>query len=223
MRKTRTLGVAGAALAAVMGPCGVARADGPAFVGAVWVGPVAGDRVHKQGASSSDDASAFLGASMSLRFDDIVVGASADTAFALFGHSEGYVAGHVGWSKGVGQGRFTVVGEAGQHSYSGLGSELFAELTSTPVALPFIGIRATADLALGRNRSSLIGWWFALRTDLGTATAESTGAIASRVAAPSSTGPGRWAAPRWRQACASASTSAARARPIERARDPTAR
>lgn len=175
MKQTMTKWAAAAVLAVAMASSGVAHAVSPAVQGAVWLGPATGDRLHKDGASSTDVADSLLGASMSLRFDHIVAGASADTAFALFGHSEAFLAAHAGWSEGVGHARFTILGELGEHSYSGLGSGLLSDITSTPVSLPFFGLRATADLALGASRSVLIGWWVAARTDIGSATSESMG------------------------------------------------
>jgi hypothetical protein len=139
------------------------------------MGPAGGDRVSKDGAPSSDQAHAFVGASLSLRVSHVVAGASADTAFALFGHSEGYLAGHVGWSEAVKRTRFTVLGELGQHSYSRLSNGLLSDVTSTPVALPFLGVRATADVVSGGSSSMLLGVWVGVRTDLGTATSESMG------------------------------------------------
>lgn len=175
MNRSLTKGAAAVVLVAAMASGRLAHAVSPAVQGAVWLGPATGDRVYKDGVSSTDTANALLGASLSLRFDHVVAGASVDTALALFGHSEAYLAAHAGWSEGVGSGRFTIVGELGAHSYSDLGSGLLSDVTSTSASLPFVGLRATADLAVAPNHALLIGWWVAARTDLGTATAESMG------------------------------------------------
>lgn len=147
------------------GARGTGRTARPSRIHLVGVGAIIGTTNPAGNEATLGDLT--IGASLSLRFDRLVIGASADAA-AAYTHDETFLAGHVGWVHAGDNHRITLLGEAGRHTYSSLrpGEDYLVDETSTPVSLPFVGLRLILDTSTATRGSFVMGWWLSVRQDL---------------------------------------------------------
>jgi hypothetical protein len=113
-------------------------------------------------------SSCLIGLSLSIRFNHLLIGGHADGGGELLVHGESNLSLQGGWTSATKDQQVSILGEVGTHSYSNFGG---GQVPGGKAALPFVGVRAVADLASREGGHAVLsGVWLTVRQDLGTET-----------------------------------------------------
>lgn len=139
------------------------------------VGGGATDAAHRMGDSTPRDGSAALSLSVTSRRGTMIYGVSGSTGGTIFGPGHTYVGGLVGAATGGPRAHVELLGEAGVHTASGLGDDLFTTSAgNTSVMLPYAGAQARLSFDPGDLGHLVFDLTVAGRTDLSRAETQVT-------------------------------------------------
>lgn len=162
---------------------GAARADEPAdrgislsaFAGGAYDRSVAqADRGHHL-----NETAPVVGATGVGNIERFAIGGAVDTTPAALGNGRLTIGALLGYQPHLGRTRFHLLGEAGGHRFSEIGSAAMARQPGSETWLPYAGVRVGAARTVPAHGFVELGVWLFGRYDLGHTTVTNAGGVSA--------------------------------------------
>jgi hypothetical protein len=172
---------AAAAIIAVAGTTGAARADEPADRGislGAWAGGALDRSVVTSQGEPVDLEALVAGLSGVGNIERVAMGGAVDVRPGVAGEGRLSVSALLGYQQQIGPDRLLLLGEGGSRRFSGVGAGAFAHQVGPDPWLPFVGVRLGTARTVPAHGFFELGTWLFARYDLKRATVASVGSPA---------------------------------------------